>query len=793
MGDAIVSSEQIKGYPMTIENHTLIRRIAFLGNYIPRQCGIATFTTDLSEAIANRFPETGCFVMAMNDRKEGYEYPPQVRFALEQEEPITYERAADYLNLNQVDVVSLQHEYGIFGGEAGKNILDVLREIRMPVVTTLHTVLDHPDKHQFKVMNEVVSLSNRLVVMSQRGVRFLKEIYHVPDDKIDFIPHGIPDVPFVDPNFYKDSFGVEGKTVILTFGLLSENKGIENVIKALPKIIRQRPDVIYVILGATHPNVLRSDGEKYRNNLKGLARRLGVMDHVMFDNRFVTQDELVEYIGAADIYITPYLNKEQITSGTLAYAVGAGKAVISTPYWYAEELLAEERGILVGFNDPDAIAEQVVSLLENEAVRHAMRKRAYLSGREMVWQKVAERYIESFERARSEPNTSPIRIFTDEKLDERAGDLPSLNLFHLSRMTDTTGMLQHAVYSLPNYSEGYTTDDNARALIVTILLEQLGEEWLTGSQELSNRYLAFLWHAYNQENGRFRNFMGYQRAWLENTGSEDSHGRALWAAGVTIGRSNHTALRSVASTLFNWGLEHALELTSPRAWAFTLLGIDEYLRLFRGDRVASSAGIELAERLMDLYIALNQPDWHWFENTVTYCNAALPHALLTVGEWAERKDMVETGLESLTWLMESQTTPEGYFNPIGSQGFYTRGGERAVFDQQPVEAQTTISACLRAHRITGDETWLHAARMCFDWYMGANVVGKTLYDAATGGCMDGIHPDRVNQNQGAESTLSFLLSLLELRLAERVVDPGRSEPSSNVKLLTIHAPLDRNG
>jgi glycosyltransferase involved in cell wall biosynthesis len=778
---------------MTIENRAIIRRVAFIGNYIPRQCGIATFTTDLSEAIAKRYPETACFAMAMNDRKEGYDYPPRVRFDLEQNELISYERAADYLNLNQVDVVSLQHEFGIFGGDAGENILDVLREIHMPVVTTLHTVLDHPDQQQYRVMKDVISLSNRLVVMSERGVHFLKEIYHVPEDKIDFIPHGIPDVPFVDPNFYKDGFGVEGKTVILTFGLLSENKGIENVIKALPKIVRQRPDVMYVILGATHPNVLRSEGERYRNNLKGLARRLGVLDHVLFDNRFVTQDELVAYIGAADIYITPYLNKEQITSGTLAYAVGAGKAVISTPYWYAEELLADERGILVGFNDPEAIADQVISLLENEAVRHAMRKRAYLLGREMVWQKVAERYMESFERARNEPNASPIQIFTDEKLNERAGELPSLNLFHLSRMTDTTGMLQHAVYSLPNYSEGYTTDDNARALIVTILLEQLGEEWLAGSQELSNRYLAFLWHAYNQENGRFRNFMGYQRAWLEETGSEDSHGRALWAAGVTIGRSEHTVLRSVASRLFNWGVERALDLTSPRAWAFTLLGIDEYLRQFRGDRIAASAGIELAERLMDQYVALNQPDWHWFENNVTYCNAVLSHALLTVGEWAERKEMIDAGLESLTWLLQNQKTPEGYFNPIGSHGFLTRGGERAVFDQQPVEAQTTISACLRANRITGDDTWLSEARVCFDWYLGANVLGKPLYDPTSGGCMDGIHPDRVNQNQGAESTLSFLLSLLELRLAKRMSEPGKSEQSSDVKLLTIHAPVDRDG
>jgi hypothetical protein len=360
-------------------------------------------------------------------------------------------------------------------------------------------------------------------------------------------------------------------------------------------------------------------------------------------------------------------------------------------------------------------------------------------------------------------------------------------------MTDTTGMLQHAIYSLPNYNEGYTTDDNARALITTVLVEQLGEEWLTGTEELSARYLAFLWHAFNRDKGRFRNFMGYNRNWLEEVGSEDSHGRALWAAGVTIGRSNHPALCAVASTLFNWGLEKALDLTSPRAWAFTLLGIDEYLRHFTGDRVATSVGIELAERLMDLYISYNCPDWHWFENSVTYCNASLSHALLTVGGWSGRKEMIDAGLESLGWLLAIQESEEGYFYPIGSNGFYARGGDRAIFDQQPVEAQTTISACLKAFRTTGEAAWRHKARGCFDWYLGANVLGRPLYDMETGGCMDGIHPDRINQNQGAESTLSFYLSLLELRLKDQVGAASLGNRHSRVGVIPINVGLDPEG
>ncbi|HEX9028076.1 MAG TPA: hypothetical protein VF823_02800, partial [Anaerolineales bacterium] len=493
----------------------------------------------------------------------------------------------------------------------------------------------------------------------------------------------------------------------------------------------------------------------------------------------------------ADLYITPYLSKEQITSGTLAYTVGAGKAVISTPYWHAEELLADERGILVPFNDPAAIASKVAYLLENDAEMHAMRKRAYLLGREMVWSKVASRYVDTFEQARSEPVSRPASAVPVDLHPGQPSELPSLNLYHLSQMTDTTGMLQHAIFSLPNYNEGYTTDDNARALILAVMLEQLGEEWLTGSQELSSRYLSFLWHAYNPTNGRFRNFMGFDRRWLEDVGSEDSHGRSLWAVGLVSGRSSHAELRAVASTLFNWGLGGALSLTSPRSWAFSILGITEYLKQFKGDRVANSVGMELAQRLMDLYVSINTTDWRWFENSVTYCNAALSQAVMEVGEWGGRQDMIDAGLESLQWLLDLQITPAGYFSPIGSHGFYTRGGEKADFDQQPVEAQTMISACLYAQHITGDETWMARARTIFDWFTGRNVLGRALYDPETGGCRDGIHPDRTNQNQGAESTLSFYLSLLELRLAQQ--QPGQINPGFDAEALHLLPTQIRTG
>jgi len=743
-----------------------LKRIAFLGDYVPRQCGIATFTADLCEAIAAASPQTNCFAVPVNDVEEGYDYPPRVRFEIQERDLDSYRQAADFLNTNEVDLVCLQHEYGIFGGPAGSHILTLLSELRMPVVTTLHTILREPDPQQRRVMESLAELSDRLVVMSRRGIELLQEVYGVPAEKIDFIPHGIPDVPFVDPNFYKDRFGVEGKLVLLTFGLLSANKGIEYVIEALPAIFKRHPQVVYIVLGATHPHVKRHEGEAYRLSLQRRARTLGVEKHIIFFDRFVSLEELVEFIGAADIYITPYLNPAQITSGTLAYTVGAGKAVISTPYWYAEELLAEGRGVLVPFANAGAIAERVIALLDNEAERHAIRKRAYLLGREMIWPRVAQRYLEVFDQARQERMRNPRPAFTGQTLDKRPPELPDVNTQHLRRLTDEVGLVQHAYFTVPNYAEGYTTDDNARGLAVAVLLEQAEEVPSEQAYELASRYLAFLWYAFAPAAGRFRNFLSFERRWLEEVGSEDAHGRALWGLGVVIGRSQYEGLCSAANRLFDAALPAVSGFTSPRAWAYTLLAIQEYLRRFEGDRAARSLREELAQRLWQLYRHVAGDGWHWFEDRLAYGNAVLPHALLLSGQALGRQELVTDALTALDWLCLQQTAPEGHFIPVGSNGFYVRGGVRARFDQQPIEAQTTVSACLAAYAVTGQTRWRREAQKAFDWFLGQNDLGQSLYDHQTGGCRDGLHPDRSNQNEGAESTLAFLQALLELRLAQ---------------------------
>ena len=742
-----------------------LKRIAFIGNYLPRQCGIATFTTDLCEAFAVQYSETTCIALPVNDVSTGYAYPTRVRFELTEKDIDSYLRASDFLNINNVDLVCLQFEYGIFGGKAGSHILALLRGLHMPIVTTLHTILKNPDPDQRHVLEEVAALSDRLVVMSERGSEILHDVYNVPVEKIDMIPHGIPDVPFVDPSFNKDLFGVEGKIVLLSFGLLSSNKGIENVISALPQIVAHYPNVVYMVVGATHPHVIQQEGETYRLSLQWLAQQKGVESNVVFYNRFVSLEELIEFISAADIYITPYLNEAQITSGTLAYTLGAGKAIISTPYWYAQEILSDGRGVLVPFQDPEALAEQTISLLDNEAERHAMRKRAYMFGRAMIWSEVAQRYMESFERARAERRHYIAPGFITKALDRYPGELPPLKLDHLRNMTDETGMFQHALFTVPNYSHGYTTDDNARALLVSILLDELGSGESLG---LASRYLAFLGFAFNDQTKRFRNFMDYQRNWLEESGSDDSHGRALLALGTVLNHSNTPALNSMAGWLFEQTLPAILSTTSPRAWAFALIGINEYSQKFAGDRRASKVRDELAGRLLILYQNNRSEEWLWYEKELSYCNAALPHALLTCGKSIPNRSMTDAGLESLNWLADLQRSGDGHFVPIGSNGFYQQGKERARFDQQPVEAQTMVSACLEAFRITGDKFWSKEARRAFEWFLGYNDLNLLIYDPTTGGCRDGLHPDRANENQGAESTLAFLQSLLELRLAKHI-------------------------
>jgi glycosyltransferase involved in cell wall biosynthesis len=750
--------------------HGHVQGIALLGNHLPRRCGIATFTTHLAQAIADARPAADCFVLAMNDAAHHHAYPSRVRFEIAENDLTAYRRAADFLNVGAADVLSVQHEYGIFGGAAGAHVLTLLRDLRMPIVTTLHTILAEPSTAQRHVLDELTRLSERVVVMSRHGADLLMQVHAVPESKIDVIPHGIPAVPAAGAGS-KDRLGVAGRSVLLTFGLLSSDKGIEYVIDALPEICAARPDAVYIVLGATHPHVVEREGETYRLMLEHRARRLGVADHVIFHDRFVSQEELVDFLAAADIYITPYVQPAQITSGTLAYAIGAGKAVISTPYLYAREILADGRGVLVPWRDPSAIAREVVDLIDNDARRSDLSARGAAYGRSMLWPAVATRHLESLERAGVEHAARRRTAFRAQTLAGRPLGLPDMNLGHVRVMTDDTGMLQHAMFSVPRYAEGYCLDDNIRALMLMARIEDGGTDDAAGVRALASRYLAFVSHAFDPRTRRFRNFLDYSRAWVDEPASEDSHGRGLQGLGTVVGRASEPGRRSLAGYLFQEALPTVVEFTSPRAWAFALLGIDEYLRAFSGDRKVQAVGSALAERLLGLFERTSRPEWPWFENGLTYCNAQLPGALMVSGAWLERADMIAAGARALEWLASVQCSADGYFAPVGSNGFYVRGGTAAVFDQQPVEAASMVSACADARRIDGGPQWARHARRAFNWFLGENHLHLSLYDPVTGGCRDGLHADRVNENQGAESTLAFLLALQEMDEGERVAAP----------------------
>jgi glycosyltransferase involved in cell wall biosynthesis len=739
--------------------------IAMLGNYTPRRCGIATFTTDLTDALTEAYPQISCSVIAMNEPGKRYAYLDRVQCEIAQSELASYRCAADFLNLSSVDVLCVQHEYGIFGGKAGAYLLRLLRELRMPIVSVLHTLLPEPNPAQRDVMQELTRLSERLVVMSTHGADLLRDVHGVSAAKIDIIPHGIPDLPTT--NNGKRQLGVEDVPVILTFGLLSPDKGIENMIDALPAILERQPDALYIVLGATHPHVKEQHGEAYRESLALRARQLGVHGNVMFHDRFVSQPELMGFLSAADIYVTPYLKLEQSTSGTLAYALGAGKAVVSTPYWYARELLADGHGVLVPVRDSRALAQAVIDLLHNPEQREAMCERARARGRDMRWPEVARRYHLTFERARREHDARRRESFRAKTLAQRPIELPDVRLQHLQDMSDSTGLMQHALLTVPRYEDGYCLDDNARALLLVAMLEETRTEDARILSSLSSRYLAFVTYAFDRESGRFRNFMSFSRQFRAEPGSEDCHGRALWALGVVAGRAADRGRRLLGKELFHAALPATLPFTSPRAWSYALLGIQEYLCGAERHTQAEAVRADLAQKLWQLFQRTSTSEWPWFESSLTYANARLCQALLVSGESMQEPAMVSAGLRSLEWLIQLQRSREDYFSPVGTEGFYVRGQTMAVYDQQPIEACAMVSACLEADRITNDPRWMRGAARAFSWFLGFNELRQSLYDSATGGCRDGLHRDRVNENQGAESTLSFLLALTEMRSALR--------------------------
>ncbi|HIJ66836.1 MAG TPA: glycosyltransferase [Planctomycetes bacterium] len=733
---------------------TSARKVAFISSFPPRRCGIATFTSDLVKSVSTVAGKDFEPLVVAMQAGSPCQYANPVKFEIRQNVKNDYVSAADYINFSHVDFISVQHEFGIFGGDAGSHLNLLLRRVNAPVITTLHTVLDEPQTPYYRAMVAVCEASSKIIVMNKRAVKMLRDIYSVTSKKVDLIPHGMPDLPFVDSSYYKHKFGIDGRRTILTFGLLSRSKGIEMMLKAMPEIVKADPTVLYIILGTTHPEVARHEGEAYRLSLNRMVKDLGLTEHVIFHNRFVSNEELQNFLCAADIYVTPYLNREQMTSGTLAYAVGTGKAVVSTPYWAAQDLLARGRGRLVRFNDPAHLAESIIEVAANESLFYSLRRKAYEHGRKMTWPQIGKTYWQTFS-AKRPPAGAPAKAIAS--VDEAVSilEVPEPPLDHLQRLTDDTGLWQHAKFTIPDRQHGYCTDDNSRAVVaMTKYCAQYAE---TAALRLFETYLSFVCHA-QQADGTVRNFMGFDRRWMPNEPVHDALGRTLWAFGAVMASPPLPRYLPVIKDCFDKSVKHVPSL-SLRGKAYSIFGMAQYLRQFPGASDIKRYLAQAADDIIARYKECSAPNWQWFANELTYDNAALPDALykaaLTVGE----EKYLQIANKTSEFLLENTFDGQS-FSFVGCKGWYKRRGERAVFDQQPIEAASTVMMLRAAFDATGRREYLKIQKKAFDWFLGENDLHVPVYDFRTKGCSDGLTPSGVNVNQGAESMLSFLLSLL---------------------------------
>jgi glycosyltransferase involved in cell wall biosynthesis len=747
-----------------------ITHVVLLGNFLPRKCGIATYTTHTYAALRARFPDMRVDVWAMDDHPGRYAYPPEVTGSIPQHERSAYLEAAGKIEDSGAQAIWVQHEYGIFGGAAGGHLITLLERTTLPVIVTLHTVLENPSDDQRRVMDALLRRAARVIVMADKGCEILCRVHGVDARKLAMIPHGVPDRPFAKPAAFKQRFGWEGREVILTFGLLAPSKGIETVIAAMPVVAAQHPDALYVVLGATHPNLAEREGEAYRDRLHALAVELGVERNVAFIDGFVEQEELLDYLQAADIYATPYPNLAQITSGTLSYAVAVGKPVVSTPYIHASEILVDDHGILVAPGDSAGFAKAITGLLDDDGRREALAQRAYARGRTMIWPRLAEAAMEEIAGAllawpqRIAPVTSTLTV------KPLAPDFRAVE-----RMSDGTGMFQHSILSVPDRRHGYCIDDNARALILMHRIAPLGA---TERDKWTSVYAAFVQFAWNPDTGRFRNFMRFDRTWCEEAGSEDSNGRTLWALGVTAAEARDAKYRDWARMLFDETAEMSFGFGSPRALAFSMLGAAAILEAHPGHKQACAMLDRFGGELLELLAEARRPDWEWFEAVLAYDNARLPEALIRAGSTMGRRDLLSCGLRTLDWINARQTAPDGGFRAVGTDSFGRAYADPLPFDQQPLEAQATIDACLAAWEATGAQRWADAATRAYRWYLGQNDLGLPLASARDGGCFDGLTPSGVNRNQGAESILALQLASCAIstlsKRAEIVAGPERA-------------------
>ncbi|WP_319228984.1 glycosyltransferase family 4 protein [Draconibacterium orientale] len=730
-------------------------KITYIATYPPRECGIGTFTNNLFKSMLRQnqpHEQTNeGFVVALNDNELTYKYPEEVKVTIRQDHQEDYLKAVKYINLSGADACILQHEFGIFGGQSGVYILPLLHRLVIPLIVTLHTILKTPSYNERAVLKEICKMACKIVVMSHKAIEFLTTIYDVPKEKIALIEHGVPDIHF-SPEKSKKEFKLERKKVLLTFGFIGRSKGIETVIKALPEVVKKYPEVIYIVLGKTHPNVLRHSGEEYRIFLLRLVKNLHLENHIVFLNEFIDEQDLFKYLYACDIYITPYLNEAQITSGTLSYAVGVGAAVLSTPYWHAAELLAHGRGKLFHFNDSDDLANTLTELLDKPEEQVKLKNKAAEYGRNITWPKTGEKYVALAEKIVKDERPVPAKKETEPDL----LILPPFSLAHINRLTDDTGIIQHAKFGIPNLKEGYCLDDNSRALLMVLMAYKQMKDMR--ALELSPIYLSYIHYMQNAD-GTFRNFLSFNRNFLDEIGSEDSFGRTIWALGYLLANAPNDAYYQTGKLIFFNAAPNFESLKSIRGIANTMIGISYYLKSNSSDDSMTERLRNLANVLIKHYTENQSPGWNWFESLLAYDNGILPLALLHSAKILNDDKITQTAIDSMNFLTQ-HTLKDNYLSVIGNEKWYKKEGERSLFAQQPIDAMAMVLMYHEAYFVTKDKDFLNKLYTSFLWFLGENDLRMSLYDFETKGCCDGFERYGVNRNQGAESSLAYLISHL---------------------------------
>lgn len=737
-------------------------KIALIGTYPPRRCGIGTFTNNLLRAIAantdHRDLASVAQVIAIDEHGQDYDYPDEVVLTIRQNRQRDYITAAKQINFSDADVCILEHEFGIFGGDDGVYILSLIHRLELPLIVTLHTVLNDPSYTQRSIIEEIGARAARIIVMSKRAIDFLTEIYSIPSEKIDYIEHGVPDFKKVSPVNFKKKYNFEDRKILLTFGLISRNKGIETVINALPDVVRKFPELLYIISGKTHPEVVKHSGEEYRNFLLRLVKQHGLEKNVYFNNAFLSEKKLFEYLSAADIYITPYLNEAQITSGTLSYAIGAGSAVISTPYWHAQELLDNGRGRLFDFKNSTQLSEILLELLDDNKKINDLKEKAYDYGKKIRWPKIGKQYLSlcdyifnSWDRE-LESNKLPIQIPL----------LPFYNLSHVKRLTDDTGIVQHAKYGIPNLKEGYCLDDNSRALLMALMAYRQNKD--QEALELIPIYLSFI-HYMQRDNGNFGNFLSFSRQFLDVYGSADSFGRTIWALGYLISHAPNDAFKQIGRDIYTRSIQYFDKLESIRGIANVVIGISYFLKDSQEDEEQLQLLLNLVSKLVYAYHENREEKWHWFEDSISYDNGILPLAMYHAAEVTNDDEHLKIANESLEFL-EKVTHSHGFFTPVGNKGWYQKGGELPEYDQQSLDVMAMVLLYHQAYQVTKRKEFIDKLFASYMWFLGENSLRLPLYDHETCGCCDGLQSTGVNRNQGAESTLAYWISHLTVLAAQ---------------------------